>query len=320
MFAHVCNAYAEPAAALVDIEFTSLEDGHYRLVGRVEITQYHIVAKQLVEVSHKVGEFVHLVYGVGLVLKGFVFFDKLKQGGFVVCFEQLLYFFQAQGLNFCALLGVFPCHIRLKRSHECVPFLLVDSFSLQACEVLESIEPGLPCGVDTVEAEDAVLDRAGERIRGNLFCLCGKVMVRYGCDAFCRHVYRRGGELGEGDELATHEVVCHLLFEGVCCVKCGCSIVSEGEDICGSGFLPCGVICQGGVESLYLVCGDTCYSAAVCCRADIGCHCSDNVLKMSVLRRSIGNDAVSVEGGFGKDGNAVGGVCNRNFILLKLEV
>ena len=72
MLAHIGDAYAEPAAALVDIEFTCLEDGHDGLVRGIEVAQYHVVPEQLVEVSHKVGELVDLVYGVGLVLKGLV--------------------------------------------------------------------------------------------------------------------------------------------------------------------------------------------------------------------------------------------------------
>ena len=143
-------------------------------------------------------------------------------------------------------------------------------------------------------------------LQGNLVCGGGKVSV-YGGNLVNVNVQGCGSSFIKADELAAHEVIGHLVLEGLNGCKGVRGLVSKREYVRGAGFLPGLVVCAGGIECLNVVCGDAGNSAAVrgAGNARDGFY---EFCRCLVSRRCRGDDAVSVELGVGKDLGVVGGV------------
>ena len=143
-------------------------------------------------------------------------------------------------------------------------------------------------------------------LQGYLVCGGGKVSVNGG-NLVNVNVQGSGCGLVEAYELAAHEVIGHLVLEGLHGCKGVRGLVTKREYVRGAGFLPGLVVCTCGVECLNVVCGDAGDSATVrgAGNARNGFY---EFCRCLVSRRCRGDDAVSVELGVGKDLGVVGGV------------
>ena len=197
LLAHVAHLDAEVKATLVDIELTTLEDSQFCDVTGIEITEGDIVLQQLVEVAIEVQEF-------GKKLEVSIFLGHL--------FVEIL--------DFCGLVVSKSRNVSVKFRCHRVPLSLVDAVCIGVIdadsEFFDGVECCLPSGVDDIgERQFLFLAGASQRVVCNLVGACGEVFLADGLDFLDRNVDSLRTGLVEGDELAAHKIVGHLIAYGV---------------------------------------------------------------------------------------------------------
>ena len=129
-FGQVLDLDTELAAALVDIEFASLEDRLNIVVATIEILKDDEIVQQAEVIAAETQQFL----------------DRLN--GCSVGFHLL-----GHGLGHCRFASVFPCRIGVDLGENAVPFGLRDALTTGEIDIehkfLERGESRLPGGIDT---------------------------------------------------------------------------------------------------------------------------------------------------------------------------
>lgn len=81
-----------------------------------------------------------------------------------------------------------------------------------------------------------------------------------------------------------------------------------------------GIVREGGVERLDVLCRDTGFAAAVRRGTDLSGNRLDQRTKRLIIRRSGRNDAVAVELRLLENGDAVGSLFHTDFVLFQTEI
>ena len=105
-----------------------------------------------------------------------------------------------------------------------------------------------------------------DRIFSYLVVAVGKVSVAYLADTCCGDIEYRGAVVIEDGQLAAHEIIINLVFNGVECCQGVCCIVSKREDVVlvvFAGFFPCCEVGKCAEEALNMRGIDTGFPATV---------------------------------------------------------
>ena len=115
-------------------------------------------------------------------------------------------------------------------SHHSIPFFFCQSVLAGIVYIkhqsLHLVKLALPSGIDAfLNRQQCIGTGLAERILGNLFDIRGKILLTYFCNLLCRNIQSCSTVIVELDELATKEVILHLVANSIDCCH---SIVAVG--------------------------------------------------------------------------------------------
>ncbi len=264
-------------------------------------------------------ELVHGLDREGFLFEGLVGLDQLQEGLLLVRLQDFLDLVDAQAFHLGALLGVHPGGVGGELRDDLGPLGFGEGFlAFLQHEGAHGFDGRFPGGIHGVQRKKTVGGGLGKGFLADLGGL-GEVALD-GADLLHGDTHGRGGIGIETDELAAHEVVRDLVFQGLDGGEGVGGLVPEREDVLGAGVLPGGVVGERGVESFDVVRGDAVGPAAVRRLADDLGDAGDEGGERFVIRGGRGDDPVAVELGLGEDLHVVGRVLECDGLFLELEV
>ena len=247
-------------------------------------------------------------------------FHELQQRVFLVGFQQLLHFVDAQAFHRGAFLLGHPGGVGGELVEDAGPGVLGERLrAFFQHERAHRVHGGLPGRVHGVERQLAV----GRGLRQRLFADGGRGQRQValdGLDLLDIDVHGRGRAGVEADELATHEIVGDLVFQRFDRGQGVGGLVAEGEDVLRAGILPGGVFAEGGVERFDVLGRHAVLAAAVHRFADGLRDGGDQGGERLVVGAGRRDDAVAVELRVGEDLHVVGRVFQRDAVFLQAEI
>ena len=316
MLAHVGDPDAEVAAALVDVERSRLEN---RLVAGlvliIEVGECHIIVQESKQVTVIVDELVDLLDALCIVLFGVVLLHEGEEFVLPAVGDDIRKIRKVNAFHLRAFLVGEPLVVCAKFCSDGVPFRFCNRLFSSKVNVqnkrLQRLELAFPRGI--------------HRLVERKFCLsvdsCKRISLYFGdcvSEVFLRNLrkavlgdFERGSGVGiQRSELAADEIVCDLILDGVICVACSGGAVAVGYQGCVvyREVFPSGEVGGFGVKFLNQLLGDAVGAASVGRLADVGDDSRNDFF--------LGNHAVTVVLGVGKNLHAVGCFANGDFVLV----